>query len=157
MGGHWVFGREISARPTALLIDEPTKGVDVGARSEIYQRLRDAAERGLAVVVSSSDGLELEGICDRVLIFARGQRPIRAPLLKYHEQPYFERLAEIAPPKLSDRTMTAPPADGERENAPDDQSELVANKTPVPSGAPQPVQLGLLHYAARERQGGSET
>jgi len=68
-----LFGREISARPTALLIDEPTKGVDVGARSEIYQRLRDAAERGLAVVVSSSDGLELEGICHRVLIFARGR------------------------------------------------------------------------------------
>jgi ribose transport system permease protein/ribose transport system ATP-binding protein len=68
-----LFGREISAAPTVLLVDEPTKGVDIGARSEIYQRLRTIADGGLAVLVSSSDGLELEGICDRVLIFARGR------------------------------------------------------------------------------------
>ena len=68
-----LFGREISAKPTVLLVDEPTKGVDIGARSEIYQRLRAIADQGLAVLVSSSDGIELEGICDRVLIFARGR------------------------------------------------------------------------------------
>jgi ribose transport system ATP-binding protein len=68
-----LFGREISARPTVLLVDEPTKGVDIGARSEIYQRLRALAEQGLAVLVASSDGIELEGLCDRVLIFARGR------------------------------------------------------------------------------------
>ncbi|HEY5210878.1 MAG TPA: ATP-binding cassette domain-containing protein [Stellaceae bacterium] len=68
-----LFGREMAAQPAALLIDEPTKGVDIGARSEIYQRLRAAADRGLAVLVSSSDGIELEGLCDRVLIFARGR------------------------------------------------------------------------------------
>ena len=68
-----LFGREISAQPTVLLVDEPTKGVDIGARSEIYQRLRAIADEGLAVLVSSSDGIELEGLCDRVLIFARGR------------------------------------------------------------------------------------
>jgi ribose transport system ATP-binding protein len=68
-----LFGREISAKPTVLLVDEPTKGVDIGSRSEIYQRLRATADQGLAVLVSSSDGIELEGICDRVLIFARGR------------------------------------------------------------------------------------
>jgi ribose transport system ATP-binding protein len=68
-----LFGREISAKPSVLLVDEPTKGVDIGARSEIYQRLRAIADQGLAVLVSSSDGIELEGICDRVLIFARGR------------------------------------------------------------------------------------
>ena len=68
-----LFGREISSRPSVLLVDEPTKGVDIGARSEIYQRLRASAEQGMAVLVSSSDGIELEGICDRVLIFARGR------------------------------------------------------------------------------------
>ena len=68
-----LFGREISAKPTVLLVDEPTKGVDIGARSEIYQRLRAIADQGLAVLVSSSDGIELEGLCDRVLIFARGR------------------------------------------------------------------------------------
>ena len=68
-----LFGREISSNPTVLLVDEPTKGVDIGSRSEIYQRLRMVAERGLAVLVASSDGIELEGLCDRVLIFARGR------------------------------------------------------------------------------------
>ena len=68
-----LFGREISAKPTALLVDEPTKGVDIGARSEIYQRLRAIADQGVGVLVSSSDGIELEGLCDRVLIFARGR------------------------------------------------------------------------------------
>jgi ribose transport system ATP-binding protein len=68
-----LIGREMAAEPTVLLVDEPTRGVDVGARAEIYQRLRTSADQGLAVVVCSSDGIELEGLCDRVLIFARGQ------------------------------------------------------------------------------------
>ena len=68
-----LIGRELAGEPKVLLIDEPTKGVDVGARSEIYQRLRELAESGFAVVVSSSDGFELEGLCDRVAVFARGQ------------------------------------------------------------------------------------
>jgi ribose transport system ATP-binding protein len=68
-----LFGREISAQPLVLLVDEPTKGVDIGARSEIYQRLRGVADQGVGVLVSSSDGIELEGLCDRVLIFARGR------------------------------------------------------------------------------------
>jgi ribose transport system ATP-binding protein len=68
-----LFGREASAGPIVLLIDEPTKGVDVGARSEIYQQLRDLANEGMAIVVLSSDGVELEGLCDRVVIFADGR------------------------------------------------------------------------------------
>jgi ribose transport system ATP-binding protein len=68
-----LIGREIAAEPSVVLIDEPTKGVDVGARTEIYERLRELADSGVAVVVSSSDGIELEGLCDRVVVFARGQ------------------------------------------------------------------------------------
>jgi ribose transport system ATP-binding protein len=59
--------------PRVLLIDEPTQGVDIGAKSEIYDLLRDSArDRGMGVVVVSSDGIELAGLCDRVLIFSRG-------------------------------------------------------------------------------------
>lgn len=67
-----LFGREISAKPRVLLIDEPTKGVDIGARTEIYQRLRRLAQDGTAVIVAASDGVELEGLCDRVFVFSRG-------------------------------------------------------------------------------------
>jgi ribose transport system ATP-binding protein len=67
-----LIGRELADDPEVMLIDEPTKGVDVGARTEIYERLRELADSGVAVVVSSSDGIELEGLCDRVAVFARG-------------------------------------------------------------------------------------
>ena len=66
-----LIGREIAGGPEVILIDQPTKGVDVGARAEIYERLRDLADSGVAVVVSSSDGIELAGLCDRVVVFAR--------------------------------------------------------------------------------------
>jgi type IV secretion system protein VirD4 len=52
---------------------------------------------------------------DETLIFARGQRPIRAALLRFYEQPYFKRLATIMPPAASDRTITAPRAESARE------------------------------------------
>jgi ribose transport system ATP-binding protein len=68
-----LIGREIAGKPEVILIDEPTKGVDVGARTEIYERLRELANSGVAVVVSSSDGIELAGLCDRVVVFARGR------------------------------------------------------------------------------------
>jgi ribose transport system ATP-binding protein len=67
-----LFAREVLASPTALLVDEPTKGIDIGTRSEIYRRLRQISNSGAAVVVSSADGVEIEGLCDRVVIFARG-------------------------------------------------------------------------------------
>ena len=67
-----LFGREVLASPTVLLVDEPTKGIDIGTRSEIYRRLRQISNSGAAVVVSSADGVEIEGLCDRVVIFARG-------------------------------------------------------------------------------------
>ena len=68
-----LFARSLLAEPTVLLADEPTRGVDAGARIELYQVLRDAAEAGKAVVVLSSDVVELQGLCDRVLVFSRGE------------------------------------------------------------------------------------
>lgn len=67
-----VMGRALLAAPRILLADEPTQGVDVGARSEIYSIMRDVAASGVPVVVASSDAKELEGLCDRVLVFSRG-------------------------------------------------------------------------------------
>jgi ribose transport system ATP-binding protein len=59
--------------PSVLLVEDPTQGVDAGARVEIYAFLRAMAESGVAVVVLSTDAVELEGLCDRVLVFSRGQ------------------------------------------------------------------------------------
>jgi ribose transport system ATP-binding protein len=68
-----LFARSLEAAPTVLLADEPTRGVDVGARVEIYRLLREFADEGNAVVVLSSDAVELAGLSDRVLVFSRGQ------------------------------------------------------------------------------------
>jgi ribose transport system ATP-binding protein len=62
-----------------LLLDEPTRGVDVGARSEIYALVRDLADRGVAVVVVSSEIPEVLGLADRVLVIADGAVVTEAP------------------------------------------------------------------------------
>jgi ribose transport system ATP-binding protein len=56
-----------------ILAEEPTQGVDVGARFDIYDALRAKATEGVAVIVKSSDPLELAGLCDRVIVMSRGK------------------------------------------------------------------------------------
>jgi ribose transport system ATP-binding protein len=56
-----------------ILADEPTQGVDVGARFDIYDALRERANEGVAVIIKSSDPLELAGLCDRVVVMSRGR------------------------------------------------------------------------------------
>ena len=68
-----LVARSLLSEPKVLLADEPTRGVDAGARVELYRILRDAAASGRSVVVTSSDAIELGGLCDRVLVFSRGQ------------------------------------------------------------------------------------
>ena len=68
-----LLARSLLADPEVLLADEPTRGVDAGARIEIYQLLRSVAQSGKAAIVLSSDVVELQGLCDRVLVFSRGQ------------------------------------------------------------------------------------
>lgn len=60
-------------KPKLMLLDEPTQGVDVGTRDNIFKSLRMAADEGMSIVCASSDAEQLEAICDRVLVFARGQ------------------------------------------------------------------------------------
>src|SRR6185437_8359076 len=56
-----------------IVADEPTQGVDVGARAEIYRILREVSNSGTPVIVNSSDAAELEGLCDRVIVMSRGR------------------------------------------------------------------------------------
>lgn len=67
-----VMTRALLSEPVMIIADEPTQGVDVGARAEIYQILRDIAKKGVPVIVASSDAKELEGLCDRVYVMSRG-------------------------------------------------------------------------------------
>ena len=68
-----VLSRSFLYDARALLIDEPTQGVDAKARFDIYRAIRAKADQGLACVINSSDAMELAGLCDRVLVFSRGR------------------------------------------------------------------------------------
>jgi ABC-type sugar transport system ATPase subunit len=56
-----------------MLMDEPTRGIDVGAKSEIYGIIRNLAEQGIGVVVVSSELPEVLGICDRIVVMRQGR------------------------------------------------------------------------------------
>ncbi len=68
-----VLARWLSRRPTVLLLDEPTQGVDVNARTEIYQLVRQAVAEGCSVLLVTSDFEELAGLCDRVVVLVDGR------------------------------------------------------------------------------------
>jgi ribose transport system ATP-binding protein len=68
-----VLARWLRRQPSLLLLDEPTQGVDIGARAEIYQLVRAAVAGGAGAIVVSSDFEELAHVCDRVLVLADGQ------------------------------------------------------------------------------------
>ena len=68
-----VLGKWLAAAPVVLLLDEPTRGVDVGARAEIYRQLDDLAREGLAILFVSSDLDEVLQLADRVLVLREGE------------------------------------------------------------------------------------
>jgi ribose transport system ATP-binding protein len=68
-----LFGKWLSQQPTVFLLDEPTQGVDVGAKADLHRELVTVASAGAAVIVSSSDLEELADLCDRVLVIVEGK------------------------------------------------------------------------------------
>ena len=68
-----VLARALAARARIIILDEPTVGVDIGAKAEIYSLIAELAEQGAAVLVSSNDPTEILGMCDRVAVMVRGR------------------------------------------------------------------------------------
>ena len=68
-----IFGRAFAAEPRLLLLDKPTRGVDVGSKAQIYELIDRAAESGMAVVAASSELEELLWICHRIAVMHRGR------------------------------------------------------------------------------------
>jgi ABC-type sugar transport system ATPase subunit/Asp-tRNA(Asn)/Glu-tRNA(Gln) amidotransferase A subunit family amidase len=68
-----VLGKWLLTRPDVLMLDEPTRGVDVGAKAEIYRLLFEAAQHGIGILVSSSENPELLTLCDRIVVMFRGR------------------------------------------------------------------------------------
>ena len=68
-----ILSRWLLTEPEVLLLDEPTRGIDVGAKYEIYQLIIDLANKGKTVIMVSSEMPELLGVCDRILVMSGGR------------------------------------------------------------------------------------
>ena len=68
-----VLGKWLMTRPKVLILDEPTRGIDVGAKVEIYNIINDLVEQGVGIIVISSELNEILGICDRILVMHEGK------------------------------------------------------------------------------------
>jgi len=69
-----LFARALQGAPELLLLDEPTRGVDIGAKYEIYTLVRELSDNGCSIIISSSDLPEILGMCDRILILSDGRQ-----------------------------------------------------------------------------------
>lgn len=69
-----LFAKWLAAKPTVLIVDEPTRGVDVGAKSMIHSILRNLAESGMAIMMISSELPEILGVSDRVMVMSEGRK-----------------------------------------------------------------------------------
>ncbi len=68
-----VLAKWIMARPKVIIFDEPTRGIDVGAKAEIYARMREISQQGVGIIMASSDLPEVLGMSDRVLVLHEGR------------------------------------------------------------------------------------
>jgi L-arabinose transport system ATP-binding protein len=87
-----VLGRWLARRPKVLILDEPTRGVDVGAKAEIYRLIAELAAEGIALLVISSEMPELLGLADRILVMAGGRVFAEMPREEANE----ERILSLA-------------------------------------------------------------
>jgi ribose transport system ATP-binding protein len=81
-----LLGKWLTTDPRVLIVDEPTKGVDVAAKNEIHQELRGVAARGAALVIVSSDLPELLALCDRILVMREGALRADIPRREANEE-----------------------------------------------------------------------
>ncbi|HNW59995.1 MAG TPA: sugar ABC transporter ATP-binding protein [bacterium] len=89
-----LLAKWLATRPCVLLLDDPTRGIDIGAKYEIYLQLADLARQGMAMVLTSSELPELISLCDRILVLREG----RCSALLDREECTPERILDAAAP-----------------------------------------------------------
>jgi len=91
--GRWLFGVDPAAAYKVVIFVEPTEGVDIGAKAEIHSIIAALAASGLAVIVVSSDLLEIEALADRVVPFAHGRMRAVIPQARFAQPLFIEAMA----------------------------------------------------------------
>ena len=102
------LGKWLGTDPKVLLVEEPTRGVDVGARAEIYTQLRRLCDAGLAIVVVSSDTAEIFGLADTIGAFYRGRLTALRPYTEWTEEALVRDVMHTADPVLSSSDNSEP-------------------------------------------------
>jgi ribose transport system ATP-binding protein len=86
-----VLGKWLSTNPRVLVLHEPTQGVDIGARKQIFAQIREATETGCSVILASLEYEDLAHLCDRVLVFQGGRVTSELPRRELSEERIVER------------------------------------------------------------------
>jgi D-xylose transport system ATP-binding protein len=81
-----VISKWLLSRPQVMIMDDPTRGIDVGAKFEIYKLMNELAERGVAVIMISSDLEEVLGMSDRVMVMCRGHSTLTLPVAEASQE-----------------------------------------------------------------------
>ena len=103
-----VLAKWLASKPRVLIVDEPTRGVDVGTKAEIYALMRELAKSGLAILVISSDLPEVLTISDRILVMRSGRLAGEIPFDEASE----ERIMALAALETAEHASHAPPPTG---------------------------------------------
>jgi D-xylose transport system ATP-binding protein len=81
-----VISKWLLSKPTVLIMDDPTRGIDVGAKFEIYKLMNDLAEKGEAIIMISSELEEVLGMSDRVMVMCRGHSTLTLPVAEANQE-----------------------------------------------------------------------
>jgi D-xylose transport system ATP-binding protein len=81
-----VISKWLLSKPQVLIMDDPTRGIDVGAKFEIYKLMNELAEKGVAVIMISSDLEEVLGMSDRVMVMCRGHSTLTLPVAEASQE-----------------------------------------------------------------------
>ena len=82
--------------PKILILDEPTRGIDVGAKSEIYQIMNELTEQGVSIIMVSSEMEEIMGMSDRILVMCEGRISGELHRGEYTQEKILEYAAEVS-------------------------------------------------------------
>ena len=92
-----IIARALRTRPKLLLLDDPTRGIDVGAKAEIYRLIDELCGQGLAIIITSSDLPELITVCDRILVLCEGRATAEFARGEFSEQRLMEAATAAQP------------------------------------------------------------
>ncbi len=149
-----VLAKWLSAQPKLLILDEPTQGVDVGAKAEVHRIVADLAEQGMAILMISSDMPEVLGMSDRVIVMRRGR--IAAEFAR--EDATQEGIAAAAAGASASTTDGLAPASVSDELVPGAASDAPAATPPARGAVPPPGSegggAGWLRVLLRRREVG---